>query len=222
MTDAASIAPPRIHSPGHVLLALFLAAVPMPLSILFLDRAISSWSHDHLHGIVGFQWLTWIVDPLVPAAVAILAGTGLAALFGWRPGRWGRLAIACCIAALIAVTIKEYLKFAFGRTWPETWTNNNPSWIGSGTYGFQPFHGGQGWASFPSGHMTLISAPMAVLWLELKQLRLVWAGLVALVAIGLIGSDYHFLGDLIAGTYLGTACGSGVVALIRPRPGAAS
>jgi membrane-associated phospholipid phosphatase len=204
-------------SSWRVLLALVGAAALVPLSILFLDRPIASWSHDHLHGIVEFHWLTWIVDPLVPAAIAILAAAGLAALFGWRPGRWSRLAIACCIAALVAVTIKESLKYGFGRTWPETWTNGNPSWIGNGTYGFWPFHGGQGWASFPSGHMTLISAPIAVLWLELKRLRIVWAGLVALVAIGLFGSDYHFLGDMIAGTYLGAACGVSVAALMIRR-----
>ena len=31
-----------------------------------------------------------------------------------------------------------------------------------------PFHGGQGWASFPSGHTTLATAPMAVLMIRLR------------------------------------------------------
>ncbi len=211
------IAAPAAALPWRLPLILIGAALLVLFSIEFLDQPIATWSHDHLHEMVAFHWLTWIVDPLVPAAVALLLGCGLASLAGWRPGPRMRLAIACAVAALVAVTIKEYLKLAFGRTWPETWTNNNPSWISNGTYGFFWFHGGQGWASFPSGHITLISAPMAVLWREWTALRLLWGGLVALVAIGLLGSDFHFLGDIIAGTYLGTACGFGMAALIIRR-----
>jgi membrane-associated phospholipid phosphatase len=210
--------PARPASPVCLLLALFGAALAVPLSVLFFDRPIASWSHATLHGIVAFDWLTHLVDPIVPAAVIVLAASGIAALFGWRPGRWARVLIACAVATLVAVSVKEYLKFAFGRTWPETWVNNNPSWIGDGTYGFQPFHGGQGWASFPSGHMTLISAPMAVLWREFTRLRALWASLAVLVAIGLLGADYHFFGDVIAGTYLGAACGLGVAALVVRQP----
>ena len=28
------------------------------------------------------------------------------------------------------------MKYAFGRLWPETWVDNNPSWIHDGAYGF--------------------------------------------------------------------------------------
>jgi hypothetical protein len=40
----------------------------------------------------------------------------------------------------------------FGRTWPESWLGDNPSWIRDDVFGFFPFHGGRGWESFPSGH----------------------------------------------------------------------
>jgi hypothetical protein len=35
-----------------------------------------------------------------------------------------------------------------------------------------------------------------------------------LVAVGLWGSDYHFIGDIIAGAYLGVACGVGMVGVV--------
>jgi membrane-associated phospholipid phosphatase len=194
--------------------AVLLCIVMVALSIAGLDRAVSTWSHADFHGLVGFIWLTRIVDPVPPLAALGLAGAGLAALAGWRPGRWGRVLIACCLATLVALAIKDQLKFAFGRTWPETWTNNNPSWIGNGVFGFQPFHGGQGWASFPSGHTTLMAAPMSILWQALPRWRWLWAGLVALVAIGLIGADYHWLSDIIAGAFLGAAAGIGMAALV--------
>jgi hypothetical protein len=58
----------------------------------------------------------------------------------------------CSISLIVAETIKSQLKFACGRLWPETWVANNPSFIHDGAYGFNLFHGGAGYASFPSGH----------------------------------------------------------------------
>ena len=200
---------------GRGLIGIVSAAILIPGAIEFLDRDVSTWSHAALHRPAAFEWLTYIVDPLLPAAILIVALAGLAALFGWRPGPIARAALACGIAVLVAVALKDQLKFAFGRTWPETWVDNNPSWIGTGTFGFSPFHKGSGWASFPSGHTTVITAPMAVLWNAAPRFRIVWLALPPLVAIGLIASDYHFLGDIIAGAYLGTACGLGVAALLR-------
>jgi membrane-associated phospholipid phosphatase len=202
------------RSAAAVLLTAALScALLIALSYAFVDRPLSTWSHAALHGMNGFIWLTHIVDPIPFLAIGGLAGTGLAAAFGWRPGRRGQVVIACSIAALVAMAIKDQLKFAFGRTWPETWINNNPSWITDGVFAFQFFHGGQGWASFPSGHTTLIAAPITVLWLALPAWRWLWAGLVAAVVVGLIGADYHWASDIIAGTFLGAACGAGVAAL---------
>jgi membrane-associated phospholipid phosphatase len=186
------------------------------LSIAFLDRPLSSWSHEHFHDVVGFVWLTWIAEVPAPLAAIVLIGVGVAAVCGWRPGRWGRVLIACGLATVAALAIKEQLKFAFGRTWPETWTHDNPSWIGNGVFGFEPFHGGPGWTSFPSGHTTAIAAPMAVLWHTLPRWRWLWATMVGLVAIGLLGADYHWLSDTIAGAYLGGAVGFGILSLLSP------
>jgi hypothetical protein len=33
---------------------------------------------------------------------------------------------------------------------------------------------------------------------------------VLVVVVGLYGANYHFIGDMIAGAYLGTACAAGV------------
>ncbi len=49
-------------------------------------------------------------------------------------------------------------------------------------YGFFPFHGRTGWSSFPSGHMTAITAPVSVLWARLPRWRPVLAIPVMLVA----------------------------------------
>ncbi len=115
----------------------------------------------------------------------------------------------------MSYAIKEQLKFDFGRLWPETWVDGNPSWIKDAAYGFFPFHGRTGWSSFPSGHMTAITAPVSVLWARLPRWRPVLAIPVILVAVGLYGADFHFIGDMVAGCCLGAACGIGVLAVLR-------
>jgi len=116
---------------------------------------------------------------------------------------------------LVSAAIKDQLKYAFGHPWPETWVDDNPSWIKNGAYGFFPFHGRAGWSSFPSGHMTEVTAPVAVLWARLPRWRLVLVLPVLVVAVGLFGADYHFVGDMVAGVYLGAACGAGILAVMR-------
>ena len=199
--------------PGAAL-ALVSCLLLVGLSMLLVDRAWSTWSYTHLHGIRAFVWLTWIVDPLPPLAAIGLVGAGAAAAAGWRPGPRGAILLAACLATMAVIILKDQLKFVFGRTWPETWINHNPSWIGSGRFGFQPFHGGQGWASFPSGHTSVIAAPMAVLWRMLPRWRWLWGVPLALVVIGLLGADYHWVSDVIAGIYLGFAVGFGLAGLM--------
>ena len=159
--------------------------------------------------------LTHIVDPLQPLAIAGLVGVALAVLVGgYRLGKGGQTVLAASLAVLVAVAIKEQLKYFFGRMWPETWVNNNPSWIRDHVFGFNLMHGGQGWASFPSGHTTQIAALATVLWLTYPRLRWLSVLLVAAVAIGLWGSDYHWVGDILAGGTLGLCCGVGMVKLV--------
>ena len=111
------------------------------------------------------------------------------------------------------VVAKDELKYAFGRTWPETWTRNNPSLIRDNVFGFFPFHGGPGYASFPSGHTATICAVMTVFWICYPRWRPLYALAMAGVAIGLVGADFHFLSDVIAGGFLGLSVGWITVAL---------
>ncbi len=202
--------------------ALGSAIVTVPLAMLLADRAVADAAHAYLHGIRLFVWLTWIAEPAVPLAIASLLAAGIAALSGWRAGRKVRVILTAALATLVAAAITNALKLAFGRTWPETWVAGNPSWISDGVFGFFPFHGGAGWASFPSGHTTAITAPMLVLALRVPRFRLVAWIPVVLVAVGLLGADYHYVADVLAGAYIGAASAIGVAALVPATPPAAS
>lgn len=196
-----------------------LTVLSCPILVVFciavVDRPAAFLSHADFAGHrAAFDALTHLVDPIPPLATLGIAAAGLAACLGWRPGPAGRTLIACCLATLVAVALKDELKYAFGRLWPETWVESNPSLIRDGAYGFFPFHGGRGWFSFPSGHTTTVSAPVAVLWRRLPRWRPILAIPVVLVVAGLFGADYHFIGDMVAGLYLGAACGIGALALL--------
>jgi hypothetical protein len=80
----------------------------------------------------------------------------------------------------------------------------NPSLISNGAYGFN-FHGGPGYLRFRP-HMTVICAVTPVLGIY-HPASPPYAPVVAAIALGLLGADYHFVSDIIAGVLLGTVTG---------------
>lgn len=196
-----------------VLIALTLALTL--LAIAFVDRPVADYAHAHLR--IGgkehptFKALTDIPDFIPVVAGLIAAWHAVLLLFGMRPGPWGRVALQIALAVLVAITIKEQLKVLAGRTWPETWTNNNPSYIKDGVYGFFPMKSlfaekvGRAYHAFPSGHATVISVAMVSLALNFRWFTWFAPVPIVLVAIGMIGCNYHWVSDLIFGTALGAA-----------------
>jgi membrane-associated phospholipid phosphatase len=198
--------PNSIGRTAFIFCALFALVA---LTYFFADRQLAAALRPYLAGIQAFPWLTHIVDPLGPVASIGAAVISARALRrgSLTPLESALLRIFC--AVLIAWALKEELKWVFGRTWPETWIkgNPNPSYFGNGTYGFFPFHGGQGYASFPSGHTTAICAFAGALWFLWPRLRWLGVALALAVAIGLLGADYHWLSDIMAGAILGGTTG---------------
>jgi hypothetical protein len=73
---------------------------------------------------------------------------GLRAIAGASPRKLYDVIVACGIRVVMAETIKNGLKWFFGRPWPETWRNNNSSWIGNHDYALQWLHGRGEFRSF--------------------------------------------------------------------------
>src|SRR3984957_17510727 len=182
-------------------------AVAVAVSYLWLDRPIAYFAHAELQRFHLFEKLTLIPDALVPLAIVAFLALGLRGLTGRPLSRFQTVLLLSGVSLAVAVVIKDQLKFAFGRPWPETWTRNNPSFIRDGLYGFLPFHGGGGFASFPPGPTTMIFTVMTVLWICYPRFRPVYALCMAAVAVGLVGANFHFLSDVIAGGFLGVSAG---------------
>jgi len=107
------------------------------------------------------------------------------------------------LSIILANAFKDILKFGFGRDWPKTWYHHNLSLIHDHAYKCNWLHGSPGYSSFPSGHMTVMTAAMGVLCIYIPKLRWLWISIIIFMAFSLLFLDYHFLSDIIAGSFLG-------------------
>jgi membrane-associated phospholipid phosphatase len=195
------------------LLALLLTTLAVAACYLWIDRPLALLVHAHSTQRETFARLTRLPDPLLPLAAAAFVGFGLWAAAGRPLSNLVAAGVLCSISLIVGETTKSLLKLVFGRLWLDTWVQNNPSFLHDGAYGFNFFHGGAGYASFPSGHTAATCAVISVLWMLYPKLRPLCALAVMAVAVGLIGANYHFLSDVIAGGFIGTSTGWMTVAL---------
>src|SRR5271157_1252998 len=90
-------------------------------SYVWLDRPIALFVHDQFQHFDLFRVLTYIPDIITPLMVLAFAAAGLHAWSG-RPLPKLQTVVVLAVASLaVAAVVKDQLKFAFGRTWPETW-----------------------------------------------------------------------------------------------------
>jgi membrane-associated phospholipid phosphatase len=183
------------------------------VSVAYLDRPWAFYAHSALAGFP-LRRLTRIPELLGTGAIIAVIVLGLARVAGRARSGIGHVIFIAAVSFCVAFTIKDALKLSFGRTWPETWVHDNPSLIVNGVYGFFPFHGGEGWASFPSGHMTVVCSIVGVMWAAWPRARVLLALLPVATAIGLLGADYHFIGDVLAGSALGLGVAAATVRVV--------
>jgi membrane-associated phospholipid phosphatase len=198
---------------NRTLVAIGLCAVAVVICYFFVDRPVAFFVNRHeIPRYKEFLWLTeppplvqsW--SPLMLVALAVLRAFG-----PWR--RWQGALFLACVSLLVADQFRESMGDLFGRYWPETWHDNNPSLIGSGAYGFHPFEVGDDVGSFPSGHAARIGGFLSVFWLVLPRGRWLYVLAALPLIAALVAMNYHFVGDTIAGSTLGAIVGVWAVRL---------
>jgi membrane-associated phospholipid phosphatase len=140
--------------------------------------------------------------PIMIALAIIGVATGAAYLLARRPmPRWAAAAMLAGLALAWSVCLVEFvLKPVFGRVVPTIFLSGGP-------YGFFWFHRGTIFGSFPSGHSDQAAAILSVLWVYYPAWRWAYLAAFALLACALIIGEWHFLGDILAGGYIGTVSG---------------
>jgi membrane-associated phospholipid phosphatase len=192
----------------NTLIALPLGAALVALCYFFVDRPVAFFVHDtHNFGLAAFlKAITYVpttVEAWVPAVLVVL---GVRRAWGpWR--RWELALLLACVSLVVAEQFKESAALVAGRTWPDTWVEDNPSLIRNDVYGFFPFHGGRGWESFPSGHTARTLAAVGVFWVAYPRWRWLCVLAAVPVPVGLVGMNYHFVGDVVGGGFVGATVG---------------
>lgn len=179
-------------------------------SFIWFDAPIALFFHDRFryrhYELV--DELSHFPNPLILLASILLIALSLQIVFGRPLSKHQANAFLCSLSIIFTEAIKNSLKYIFGRTWPETWIDNNLSYIRDGVYGFHFLHGGTAYQSFPSGHMATVCAIVPVLWVRYPRFRTFYAIAVVIVGTLLVGGNYHFLSDVIAGAFIGLSIGS--------------
>jgi membrane-associated phospholipid phosphatase len=194
---------------------LVLTAAFVSVSVQWLDRPIALW----VYNIFGGQRIpTQLADrvfsiPFVSAIVFVICG--LAAIMGRRFSKLEAAVAMCTISTLAVTIIKDQLKFAFGRTWPDTWGPGIVSFLRDNAYRFHFFQSEKSFESFPSGHAAVAAAVVSVVWIFFPKRRMICAIGVVAADIGLVALNLHFLSDVVAGSFVGVSTGLFTVALWR-------
>jgi membrane-associated phospholipid phosphatase len=179
----------------------------------WFDKPIALWIYNMFGG---RHAPTELADrilsfPRISAIVFVICG--LAAIMGRAFSKFEAAVAMCTVSTLATIVIKDQLKFAFGRTWPDTWGPEIVSFVRDNVYGFHFFQSGKSFESFPSGHAAVAAAVLSVVWILFPNLRVICGIGVVTVDIALVALNLHFLGDVVAGSFLGGSVGLFTVAL---------
>lgn len=191
----------------RTLLALLICAVLVVLCYFFVDRPVAFFVyHADFKRFEVLKELTFpppVLQDLAPAVLTVLMVRRV-----WGPfRRWEKALLAAGVAVILADQFRESLGVVFGRYWPKTWIDNNPSLIQDNAYGFHLFHRGPWYGSFPSGHTARMAGAGAVYWIAYPRWRWLAVAAPLAVALGLLGMDYHFVSDVIGGAFVGAIVG---------------
>ena len=199
--DTAPSARKHAHSNSALPVALAPVALAAYYCIGHLDRDVAEFVRQHLYASTWWRHTTGSLPDFL--AILVVSVTAVSySLFRRRAYRHGIDGLAVMYKTLSVVApasyvVKTALKYAFGRT-------NTREWLRSPQeYGFHWFSGDVHHSGFPSGHMLVATALAATVWRFRPRYRPACLGLLAVLAMAMVATDYHFVSDVIAGTYAG-------------------
>src|SRR6266576_1445554 len=199
----------------RTLIAIAVCTAAVLACCFWIDRPVAFFVYrHHINTIRVFRWLTYPPPEVQNWSALVLAI--LMVRRAWGPFlRWQKVLLVACISLIVADDFRISLGDVFGRYWPQTWRHDNPSLIGTGTYGFHPFQRGDDVGSFPSGHACRILGFAGVWMIAMPGTRVMAMILSVPMLVSLVAMNYHFVSDVIAGAVLGALIAAYAVHLAR-------
>lgn len=168
--------------------------------IFFLDAWVAQNVKSFLHASPRLEISFVAIPNLLPLVVgAGTAGLGVAYLVQFRRSDSSHTIFLklAMIVVPVAYVVKMFLQYVFGRTSTRLWMSKGDEMV------FSCFTPLSNYPCFPSGHMTVFTAFFTAVWMFYPQYRLVTIVFLTILGIALVVTNYHYLGDVLAGFFCG-------------------
>ena len=186
------------------LFALVVCMVVVVVCVTELDRPIAVHADNAWRGTTIFALAVDFlraVQLLLAVAIALVLGSTVWHVLGRQLPSQLQVAARGAWGMIAALLLSLILKFAFGRS------QVVPPYLTHHIYQFRLLHGGQDYAAFPSATMAVAAAMLAVLWIHASRLRAIYVAAGLLLGTSLVVTNGHWVGDIIAGAFLGVSVG---------------
>jgi len=190
-----ALEPNTLRFPDLVwLLSLLICTLAVALAYVYLDVPI-------VHRFYGLLGSAESVGKGFASAVLLSIEAAIALLLVWiritrgHLSRFGEATALACLTSICAYAIKLF----FGVP--------NPAAVLHGARHAFDLLAGSSNCSFPSGHMVLAGAFAGVFMRLYRASILPLSALLLSAAVLLIVGDWHFVSDVVAGTFLGVSAG---------------
>jgi membrane-associated phospholipid phosphatase len=181
-----------------LLFAAILAATAA--SMHWLDRPLALYFVANVHrlNLLGAGLSSSI---LIAGEMAVIIGLAVMRIARGRLPKPGKALLLACCASLCAFAVNDdVLKVIFGRP-------NPAQFLFAATQPHFHFLQGSRGSSFPSGHMVMAGAFAFAMARIYPRTLAVFVGLLCLAGALLVVGDWHFLGDVLAGVFIGGTAG---------------
>jgi len=179
-------------------LAAFILTI---IAYLYIDAPLGLWIDSHVRSQKLLQEYTSNIPDLLLLSVILLSGLSWAGYFYLKSrGIQNSHRVFFLITGLvlpISFVVKTLLKLMFGRVETRLWLQ------GEIPDGMHWFAGGNGFDGFPSGHMLVFATLFIGLWQFYPRYLVLWLITWLGLSVALMLTNYHFLSDVIAGSYFG-------------------
>lgn len=187
------------------LVSLLWTVLIVVLSVAYVDRPVADLFLSHprsVPSLLATQGTILIFLAVVPLGLFCLLYFAISHATGKALPAWMDTPVLCSFASTLAIAGERVLKFLFGRYTTTAYTS-------LGTYGFLPLQGAQKYStdSFPSGTAIVAASIAMVLWTTRPRLRIPTAAITVLLCALLVVNLEHWLGDVVAGAYVGALLG---------------
>lgn len=208
------LSPERKKLEKQVFLSFILVTIFCIFSYYFIDRPVAILMSNSKHGplsLSNFNFTDALTNAVYFLTIITMTLYVILRFLNIR-SRYLKIPSTLCLGIIVAFFIKNQAQIIFGRVAPRYGSFEQLNFVRKDSlYGFHFMQMG----SFPSGHMVIFTCVFLLLTFYYPKIRWLCYTLLAILACLLIYDNYHFVSDVVAGTYLGVLIAGALKFLLR-------